>query len=262
MLNILKFYIVCIFFGINFNSYSMGVIKLATSEWSPYIGEDLYSQGLIAKIVQRALEMEGYKLNLVFLPWARAVKEAETGKDNLDGYLPEYFDKSKEEYFEFSDPFLDSEVGFLINEKNKLKFNITIDKNNLQKSYEKLKNYRFGIVRGYVNEEYFDKNTELNKIDSTSDEKNLILLDENKVDIVVIDKNVAHYYKRNSPELLLSKNSFFFISPAIKSHKLYIAWSKSIKNYKDKNILFNNGLKKLIESGEYSKIIKFYQNIH
>ncbi len=261
MLNIFKFFIIFIYISTCFKSFSMEEIKLSTSEWSPYIGEELHEKGLIANIVQRALELEGYKLNLVFMPWARAVNEAQTGKEGLDGYLPEYYDKSKEEYFEFSDPFLDSEVGFLINEKNKTKFNINIDKNNLSKSYEKLVNFRFGVVRGYINEEYFDKITFLKKIESTSDEKNLILLDQGKVDIVVIDKNVANYYKRNSPDLLLSKNQLIFLNPPIKSHKLFIAWSKLASNFKAKNRIFNSGLKKLLDSGEYYKIIKFYQNI-
>lgn len=243
------------------SAYSAKLIKLATADWSPYIGKELKQQGLISEIVRSALAAEGYQLELIFLPWMRAVSEAEKGKEHIAGYFPEYHDISKEDKFLFSDSFLASEVGLLIRKNDEQKLKIQIYPKDLKKTYELLKKYRFGIVRGYLNEEIFDRDTSLIKIDSTTDEKNMHMLDEGKVDIILIDRYVANYYKNNSPDLLVAKNEFLFIKPAIKAHHLYIAWSKSAKDYQNYSKIFNQGLQKILRNGEYQRILKRFQNI-
>jgi len=247
------------------SNYSFAKTKeiiLTSLDWEPYIGEKLHNNGPLAEILKRAFELEGYELKIIFYPWIRAVNEAEKAHDGIDGYFPEYYDKSKEANFIFSDSFFESEVGLLIN-KNKINtINYKYDKNNLNNTYSKMYNLKFGVVRGYINEEKFDANKNLKKIESVSDEKNLMMLDEGNVDAVMIDKHIAHYYLKNNPDLLFTRNKFVFLTPPIYIHKLFVAWSKSGSDVNNKIKILNNGLEKLKKSGEILKMLKKHDSFN
>lgn len=244
------------------NYYSLAYSKeivLTTLDWEPYIGKNLKNNGPLAEVIKSALENEGYSLKLIFLPWVRAVNEAAKGHDGIDGYFPEYYDNLKEDKFIFSNPFFESKVGFYINKKNRQKIVYKLDKSNLNNTYKNMYNLNFGVVRGYINEEIFDANQKISKIESTTDEKNLLLLNEGRVDVILIDEYVAKYYLKNNPDLLFSQNKFLFLEPPLQVHKLYIAWSKLSSEIPNKVKIFNQGLDKLIKSGELIKILKKYE---
>lgn len=242
-------------------SYSQNKeIKLATLAWEPYIGPELKNYGPVAQIIKEALKKEGYNLKLEFMPWARAKVEAEKGVDGIDGYMPKYFDKAITDKFYFSLPFFDSDVGFFIKKEDKKKIEYTYVKNDLNKTYDKLKNFKFGICRGYVNEEKFDLRNDLTKIDVTNDEMNLLNLLTGTVDLIFIDKNVAKYCIRNNAKLLDNKNSLTFLEPEVYKHKLYIVFSKKAKDAELKLKAFNNGLGAIIKENRINLIKNEYED--
>jgi polar amino acid transport system substrate-binding protein len=66
------------------NAYSQGkVLNAATDAWPPYADPKNSSGGLSVEIAQEALKSEGYTLKVHFVPWARALKEAETGVSDV-----------------------------------------------------------------------------------------------------------------------------------------------------------------------------------
>ena len=69
-------------------------IKLVTLEWEPYVGPNLKKQGFISELIRIALKKEGYTLKLEFMPWARALEQAEKSIDGVDEIMPKYYDKS------------------------------------------------------------------------------------------------------------------------------------------------------------------------
>lgn len=229
-------------------------IKLATLTWEPYIGPNIIKNGPVAEVIRQALIKEGYKLELVFMPWARALAESEKASDGIDGCMPKYYDKTILDKYVFSEAFFESPVGFITNKSNLSKISYKINKNDLDKTYDNLKGLTFGVVRGYFNEEKFDKRSDLNKIDVTNDETNIVNLANGKVDLIFIDKYVFHYLARKNDKMNIDEKNFTMLNPAISSHKLFIIFSKKAKNYLDKVKAFNAGLSKLIHEKKLLRI--------
>lgn len=239
------------------------VVKLATLDWQPYIGQDLKDKGLVELIIEAAYKTQGYKVESSFTPWARAVDEAKQGQ--LDGLMPEYYDPTPDgrlKDFVYSDPFFEGPVGFLTL-KNK---NIQYHKyDNLDKTYDELAQYKFGVVRDYINETKFDartydfktgkavgnKNLAVDVADS--DETNVKKLDGGRMDLIFIDKYVGAYFiDKNFKD---KKGNFVFLEPALQSNGLYIAFSKKAKDSDVKRTAFNEGMKKIKADGTLKKLI-------
>ncbi|WP_158999787.1 substrate-binding periplasmic protein [Pigmentibacter ruber] len=214
----------------------------------------------VAEIIRQALKLEGYNLELVFMPWARAMAESEKASDSIDGCMPKYYDEEVVSKFEFSDPFFESQVGFIGNKKNNKEINYIYDKDDLNKTYDKLNNLSFGIVRGYFNEEKFDKRNDLKKIDVTTDEMNMSNLINKKVDLIFIDNFVFKYLLRKNYKLNISPADFTMLNPPIKVHNLYIIFSKKAVDYKEKLKSFNLGMKKLSKQKKLGKIIREFED--
>jgi len=260
----LKSLFLCTFFLSGIAHAEDKVVKLATLNWEPYIGQDLKNKGLFALILEAAFKEEGYKVELSFTPWARAVNEAKNGL--LDGLMPEYYDSAPDgrlKDFVFSNSFFKGPVGFLTLKSKNIKYNKNDD---LNKTYDELKQYKFGVVRDYINEEKFDARIyEFNKgkADGTknlaaevanSDEININKLKADRIDIIFIDKYVAEYFiDKNFKN---DKNKFIFLEPALALNDLYIAFSKKAKDSEAKMNAFNNGMKKIKENGILKKLIK------
>jgi polar amino acid transport system substrate-binding protein len=103
-------------------------IKLVTLEWEPYVGSNLKKQGFISELIRSALKKEGYTLKLEFMPWARALDQAEKSVDGIDGIMPKYYDKSILDKFIYSDSFFESTDGFYIKKAIKVKLIINFIK--------------------------------------------------------------------------------------------------------------------------------------
>jgi ABC-type amino acid transport substrate-binding protein len=219
-------------------------VTLATLEWEPYIGPNMDNNGYVYEIVAEAYKRSGIDVDIRFLPWARAVKTAETGK--RDGLFPEYYDEGRLEKFVFSDSFPGGPVGLYKRKDNKISY--AVDPQQRQTvALKALKQYRFGVVRGYVNTKAFDEATFLTKDVANSDETNLKKLFKGRIDFIFIDKYVAkHIIVRKYPHFL---SELEFMEPPLEVKPLYIAFSKQAKDYQAKLKAFNDGLKKLREKG-------------
>ncbi len=71
--------------------------KMTTLEWPPFVCEKCPEMGAGAKALKEALKSEGIELELVILPWSRAIAEAADAKNYVGGYLyyPGEMDLSK-----------------------------------------------------------------------------------------------------------------------------------------------------------------------
>jgi polar amino acid transport system substrate-binding protein len=239
------------------------IVTLATLNWEPYIGQTLKNNGFTALIVKEAFKAEGYDTKFVFTPWARSVEEAKKGK--LDGLMPEYYDDSPNgrlKDFVYSNSFFEGPVGFLALKSSKIKY---VMNSNLNKVYDNLKKYKFGVVRDYINEKNFDARTyeissskghegrDLGIEIANSDEINVKKLDKKRIDLIFIDKLVAFYYINKL--FMNDKENFEFLEPAIHKNALYIAFSKKAKDSDKKKEAFNKGLEKIKSNGILQKLI-------
>ncbi|MGI0119606.1 substrate-binding periplasmic protein [Zooshikella sp. RANM57] len=243
--------LITLFLWISFSHASdRPTIVLSSLNWAPYIGQDMPEKGYVYEIVKEAFARSGANVDVLFFPWARALHVARHG--HVDGLFPEYYDKARETEFVFSDPFPGGPVGFYKRRDRDIKFSID-PRTNLTKALRDLKEYRFGVVRGYINTKEFDDADYLKKEESISDNVNLKRLYKDRVQLIFIDKYVAQYiiatrYPWYSLELE-------FMSPALEVKELYIVFSKKAEDYQKKLALFNEGLKIIKDDGTMEELM-------
>ncbi len=227
------------------------VVTLATLEWEPYIGPGLRDNGYVYQIVQEAFRRAGYSTDIAFLPWARAVSITEQGV--RDALFPEYYDPGREEKYAFSDPFPGGPVG-LYKRKDKNIAWVVDPTENQTEALRGLKDYRFGVVRGYINTTEFDAAEFLKKDAAVDDEMNLKKLYKDRVQLIFIDKFVAtHIMVTRYPWYL---GELEFMEPPLEVKDLFVAFSKQSENWEAKRDGFNRGLREIREDGTMDRIIE------
>lgn len=242
-------------------------VTLATLEWEPYVGSRMPKQGLTAEIVVEAFNRTGYKVDIKFYPWTEAMKLGESGE--VDGIFPAYHSKSRQEHFLFSEPFAESPLGFYkkssavagpnIAQLKRSEKDIVFPQDpriNQTRVLEKMKQYRFGVVTGYVNTPEFDAATFLTKVEAKNDQENLMNLINGQVDLIFIDRYVAkNIIVKKFPWHLAD---YEFMEPALAIKPLFVAFSKNAQGYEDKLRDFNRGLEIARQDGVLKRLTNKY----
>lgn len=217
-------------------------VKLASTEWPPYSSESLNSGGFTTAIVTAAFKASGYEVKVQFLPWARVLTTTEGGE--VDGMFPSYYAAKRESYASFSEPFASGPIVLFKKKSKDVKFD----------SYDDLKPYSIGVVRGYVNGEEFDARDDLRKMEANNDKTNFAKLVNDRLDLVVADKWAGADILQNS--FPADKDDIDFLPKALDEKQLYVAFSKKVPDYEQKLEDFNKGLKMIKENGTYDEIMK------
>lgn len=225
-------------------------VRLSSLEWAPYIGSDMTRRGYVYELVKTAYDRQGYDVDIIFYPWARALRLAQAGE--VSGLMPEYYDASREADFAFSEPFPGGPVGFYKRKSSSISFpgDPVLEPH---KTFRKMKDYRFGVVRGYINTRAFDEADFLTKDEAVSDEINLRKLFHERVDLIFIDQHVARYLINNLPTDY--NQQLEFMSPALENKSLYIAFSRKARDYEQHLEAFNQGLSEMQSDGGLEDIL-------
>lgn len=220
------------------------IIKLATLDWAPYVGQDLPKYGFTTAIVSEAFKRAGYEVKVDFMPWVRVVKETEAG--NYDAAFPEYYSDERAAAFFMSEPFASGPLGFYKRKADNIPY----------AKLEDLKPYRIGVVRGYINTPEFDAADYLQKEEASSDELNLRKLLAGRIDLIVIDKFVAQYLIKTSfPE---ATDDLEFMKPPLLDQSLYVIFPRGVASSEEKLQAFNAALKTMREDGTLERILEEY----
>ena len=162
------------------------LVRLAVSEWPPFTGEHLPGNGIGADTLRQMLGRAGYQLELVWLPWTRAVRDGSGMDSKLDGYFPEYTTADTRRRCQLSAPIGMSVLGLAHQAAQPVNWTHMAD----------LARYRVGVVNGYVNTDAFDAavSAGILRVDgASSDESNLRKLLRERIDVAVIDREVMGY---------------------------------------------------------------------
>jgi len=210
-------------------------------EWPPYVGKKLAEEGFTTEIVKAAFKAVGVNSRIVFLPWARGLKEVSEGR--LDAIYPAYYSKERLRTYSFSDNFIQGPLVFIKSRAKQIDFIELKD----------LKQYSIGVVQGYVNTPEFDDADFLNKQLVNSDEQNIAKLLKGRLDLAVIDKFTAlNILATNYPQSL---GELDFVKKPLDDKPLYVMCSKVSARQQEFCSRFNRGLKKLKKTGKYQQII-------
>ncbi|MEQ6885702.1 transporter substrate-binding domain-containing protein [Salicola sp. Rm-C-2C1-2] len=216
-------------------------IQLTSLEWPPYTGSELPQQGASMAVVDAAFDAMGHDLEVQFLPWQRAVDQAQ--QDNaIAGYFPEYYAESLEEDFIFSDSIGTGPLGLVENMDQPMEWS----------SLDDLTDHTIGTVSGYVNTAEFDAMAERGEIETqpvTNDATNLRKVAGGRIPLAVIDSNVFDYLV--SDQLSNLEGKLQMNDKLLEQKELYVAFSRNDQGERMAEIL-NKGLKKI----DQEKIMK------
>lgn len=213
-------------------------IDLVTLDWYPYSNSTRKDKGFVSDLIIRAYRIAGYEVNIVFRPWARALRETEFGVH--DAAFPAYYSDERNQRYVLVPLNIRSELGFM-------KTSPAIPRN--YGSLKDLAPYRIGVVHGYVNRPDFDRAEFLRKLSAYSDRDNFQRLLTDKLDLIVIDRIVAEYL---AGETGYAK-PLEFLSPLLDAKMLYLAFSRQATNLKKKITAFEYGYAELREEEKSSQ---------
>ncbi len=230
---------------ISVSSYANNIkkekISIVATNWIPYTSKDLSSGGFFTEISQTALEKAGYKTEVKFVPWKRAVNMTKSGK--ADALLGASYTKERTEYFLYSKYNWESKVHLFAKKGHKY--------NN--KTLKELCPSKVGMFLG----SYMKKEFESHKCFKIEEVKNVDLnikkLSKNRIDFFVEAKDSVIYLLNN--KLNKYKNIIEVVTPAYKIGKIYMVFSKRLKNYKQIQENFDKAIDTMKIDGSYDKIL-------
>jgi polar amino acid transport system substrate-binding protein len=217
--------------------------NLVAAVYPPYNYLDEGVKGLNIDIVEAVFAAVDYQVKVEFLPFGRALQYAKHG--TVDG-ITLWHSKHRTQWFQFSEPFTDSELIFYKRKSLKINYRTLSD----------ITPFTVGTVQKYAYPESFANNVKIKKDQVLTDEKNIKKLILGRIDMALIDKRMAQFIlRKNHPE----QQHLFDSVGTLKNENYYLAISKNTSNYKQKLEAFNLGLAKIKENGILAKIIRKYE---
>lgn len=237
-------------------AYAAKPLHLVTTDWEPYIHEGAGYNGHAYHIVKSAFKAAGVDVKITFMPWKKAM--VAVAKGEVDGIFPEYYDATRRREVVFSRPFASSSLVLMKRRSTRLPL-FRYNPNQLH-TLDPLADYTFGSVSGYTNLPAFDKNLRLKKWYFDSDKENLKNLYNGKVDLAIIDKNTADFLLSHALPAKYQR-SLVALKPVLAQKKLYVAFTKSKRDYRQNVRDFNRGLERLHRSGDVAYLLHYDKRV-
>jgi len=226
--------------------FSYDKITIANGEWPPYFSKKLENFGTTSHIVTKAFELENIDIEYKWYPWNRGFHLAKNG--DLDATLGWSKTEQREKHFLFSEPILEDYVVFFHLKSFDFKYT----------TIEKLKDLKIGTISGYSygnSLKRLKQNKEVRVFDVIKEEKLIELLLNNRFDLIIMNLNVINeILEKNFKEK--ESNKITYNKKAFHIEQLRVLFNKNKPYNKEYLKRFNKGLKKLKESGEFSRIYK------
>jgi polar amino acid transport system substrate-binding protein len=214
------------------------VVSISTLDWQPYTGSELPKGGATTDVVRTVFAKSGYKIDVAYQPWKRAIDTAERSIAGVIAYFPGYHCNHRPG-FVASEPIGNGPLGFAQHADVPM---VWKDLDDIGK--QKLK---IGTVLGYANTDEFDakvKNGSIQTNTANDDVTNLKKLLRKRIDAVVIDKLVFEYLKVTDEGLKRSADKLQFNRKPLEDKTLYLCFRDDEQGRTLKQI-FNAGLKQI-----------------
>jgi polar amino acid transport system substrate-binding protein len=191
---------------------------LLTLEWPPYTAVKEPGGGTITSLVNQVFKAMGDDTRVGYFSWHRVLQLPRTDRRFAASY-PMYYSDERAQRCYFSDPIGEGPVGLAEPKNAPLKWQQVAD----------LKNYRIGVVRGYVNSPDFDQRVttgEILTVAAETDAENLRNLLAGRVQAAIVDENTFHYMNSHTDTLIGMEKSLQLNSRLLTVNKVYMCFPK------------------------------------
>jgi polar amino acid transport system substrate-binding protein len=211
-------------------------VHLTSLDWPPYTGAELPAGGATTAVVRAALAAVGYRLEVVFYPWSRAVALARS-PSRFVGYFPEYDSPDVRRDFLLTDPIGSGPLGLVERADAPVHWSVLED----------LGAYTIGVVQDYVNTEAFDRRVRagLQRTSTTVDDKhNLLKVAARRVPLAVVDRRVFAYLAQHDEQTARVAPQLHFNERLLEDKQLYICLRRTPAGEQVRQLI-NAGLKRI-----------------
>ncbi|WP_020410942.1 substrate-binding periplasmic protein [Hahella ganghwensis] len=210
--------------------------------WPPFIGRDLQKEGLATEIVRQAFKTQGYKFQMKWLPWKRAIEGvSELKYDLVPGAW--YTDERNKEFY-FSDPYLSNRIVFIKRVDDPFEYD----------GLTSLKGKTIGTIKEYGYLESFMTADTFSRKEARRLYINLLRLSQSKIDLAIEDEIVARSIIREQASSL--KDDITYTQNALSTNDLHLIVSRKHPQGKEIIEAFNKGLIAIKDNGAYKKIFE------
>ncbi|MCG9677585.1 transporter substrate-binding domain-containing protein [Vibrio sp. Isolate24] len=225
------------------------VVKFVVGDWEPYTSSQNNPDHKIAEVLVRAAyQTQGYRVVIDYHPWSRAYRYAQSGQ--YDGTFPWFRSKQHEPFFVFSSPLFKQKIVFFYHEDSHFDW----------QKHDDLNQYRIGATQDYEVTRLLQSKDVRVEI-ANEDQSNFIKLGKHRIDAypAAIDRG---YYMMGTVLPAVQINKLRVHSKPIIEKEMYVMFAKHNheRNKKLNDVLYM-GMRQLIQSGEYQKIISFENQV-
>lgn len=225
-------------------------LTIVADEWCPYnCAEKAAHPGFLVEFTREIFSKAGHTVHYKVVPWARALGEVRSGKHTaLLGVVPE----EAPDLVYPSEPAWQSVNGFYVKKGNPWRFT----------GRDSLRTVTLGAIIGYSYgpgiQEYIEKHSSNPKlVQMSSGEEplhtNIRKLLADRIQVVAEDLAVMQHYM--SEQKLDDKIE---LAGTSEPQPIYISFSPSDPKSKEYSLLFSEGMKELISTGEINEIMNKY----
>ncbi len=225
------------------------VIRVGTDPWCPYNCEDKTNEGISIDILRKVFEPLGHKVEVYFVPWARAISGMRSGEftnftSAAKADCPECL------YAEIPTTYMQN--TFFVKKDSTWKWS----------DLKSLEHMHLGVIKGYTYGEDLTKYIEQNKVNSrriteTFGNDALLqlinMLAANRLSLIIDDVNVITYQANR-----LGKGNQIRKVEKISSIPLYFGFSPKNPKSNEYAAIMTKNLRNMINNGELRAIYKKY----
>lgn len=231
--------------GASASDESRTTIRITTGDWPPYTSESAPFYGVASHIVMEAFAEVDIVVDFGFFPWTRAMKLARDGE--WDGTSIWFETEERREHFHYSEPIIVATNVFFFLKGSGFEWS----------SFEDLAGLRVGGTREYSYGIEFDA-AEASGVFRTqrskNDEAGIENLLKGRIDVFPGELRVT--YQQIHESFSDEEAALITHHPKPASiQALHLLLSKNVKGNEHMLELFNEGLRRLRQSGRYDQIV-------
>lgn len=227
------------------NAPAQDSLTLTNGEWPPYFSESFKYGGVGSLICTEAFALEGIDINYEYLPWKRGLEMTRNGK--YIGTVGWRKDPERDEDFLYSDPIFTVNSVFFHRQGSHFDW----------KTLDDIGHMKIGVTLGYtyINLLRPAVSRKGGKLDmATSDILSLQKLAAGRIDLFPCAEAVGYYLLRTKFLPGVADQITHHPKPILEG-QIHLLISKKAANGQELIDKFNQGLKKLRESGKYEQYI-------
>ncbi|AZP14134.1 substrate-binding periplasmic protein [Undibacterium parvum] len=213
-------------------------LTICSGDFPPYNSPLLPNLGPVVEITTEAFRRSGISIQVIFMPWARILKEGQNAKCAILGI---WRNAQRDQQFVYTQAILEQELGYFARRSSNFKNSKPLQ----------LETLVIGVERGsYLSPELEGKQYSFDIANSLL--LNLRKLAKGRIDLAYGNKAAGEYLINTDPEL---NDPLVWLNPSLESKPIYLAFSNSYPEKEHLILAYNQGLTSMKADGSFKKIL-------